>query len=144
MSACRCSPEHARVMVPLLMRLSSPETLRAVNSTGRSAADWFLWSRRHDDTPWVRKALYGLLRAGVPVRPSNAPSALEHMASLGAELDAAVARGLPVTWQEHDAAVSLAIDMQEVAEIEAALAAREARAAELERELGGGGGEEAR
>ena len=110
MHACRRDlTEQARVMVPLLTRLSSPETLRAVDGRqGLSAADCLLARRDRDDgQPWFRKALFRLIRAGVPVRPDNAERALRHMASLGAELDslAVEARSRPVPWEAHAAAV---------------------------------------
>jgi ankyrin repeat protein len=135
-----CGGRHPRVNVPLLLRATSHETRRAVDDKGRSALD-FLVLRRGD---WSRDAIEQLLLSGAPVLPEHAPLALPHAARLAAKLApqaAARARRLP-DWQAHEALVQLALDHQEMREIDAGVRRREARVRELEQALRGGGQEE--
>jgi hypothetical protein len=137
---------HAAVNVPLLLAASSRATRRAVCPDRRSALEWLL--ERHGDSPsppaWCRDAIDQLLLDRVPINPYiYARRALPHAARLGARLQARAAarKGQSAGWRTHDAMVRLALDFQEVREAEEGVRAREARVAELERALGGGGGE---
>jgi hypothetical protein len=150
MHACGHGGPHAPVNIPLLLKASSRETRRAVDSdSGWSALDQMLkyyadsshvpWRRPEADSPWVRDVIADLMLAGAPVLPEHAHLALPHAARLGRRLAARAAarEARPPSWRTHDLMVQLALDHQEGREVDAGVRAREARVAELERALSG-------
>ena len=137
MRACCLYDEQASALVPRLLRASSRETRRLVSASGWSALDQLVTRSHLADEPWYRAALRELLRSGVPVHPDNAHLALAYAARAGSRLGARAAASarLPPPWQAHEAAVGLALDLQELRDVDEGVRVREARVAELERAL---------
>jgi hypothetical protein len=135
-------PERRPVLEEVL-RLSSPETRRAVTKQGDSAIDWLVWAQRLDGQgtafkpfePWQLEVVAELRRSGTPVQPRFAaallPSAAAHANRLDAEL--AARRSPSRRWRAHDCLVQLAFDHLEMREAEEGVRRREARLVELER-----------
>jgi hypothetical protein len=127
-------------LVPLLLSVSSPQTIRARDKDGDSALDRML-----QDLPlyrpfakWPLQAVAQMLAAGVPIRRRNArrlrSHALAHAARQDAELRRRVA-ALTTSWRAHEAFVNLAFDFYDLRAAEEGVRRREARVAELEEEL---------
>jgi hypothetical protein len=88
--------------------------------------------------PWKRYVIEELLSSRVPVHPDNAARVLPIAARLAkrrASKAAAHQHDLPPL-QVHEAMVGLALDFQEVREVDEAVRVREERVRELEEELG--------
>lgn len=147
--------------VPLLLRVSSRATRRAVDEEGKSAVDRLLERKhRHEaqfdmffygfddsDLPWYDEAIDELLLSGANVHPRNAALAIENAARLGVQLEpraAAQLRAWP-PWRRLEAMLGVAFEHQEMRALAEGVTEREKRVRDLERQLllgGASSGEE--
>jgi ankyrin repeat protein len=144
-AAAKRADKARRGVLEELVRRSSPETLRAVNKHGDSAADLLVPRGPEDEAavtpdllePWELRVIAELRRAGAPLKPQHArrviPCAAAHAKRQVAEL--AARRSPSRRWRAHDCFVQLALDHQEAREAKEGLEASLARLLDVSERL---------